>query len=207
MVGESILRYEDCPIGLDIDSGQRSFVRQWAAGYDKSAVLLSSLPYTDPNRTADLYDAALGGPGTLADILANAEAISPTNYQPRYMAKAVMDYIRAGFAIDKTAPTATASVTNIGASRAGSSTDQFTVSYTDNLAINSASISANNLLVTGPNGFSQLATVRLNCDTHDLADGIPNDCCHLSVHPTVGNLDFRDRWVVHHFVEAKPGQR
>ena len=69
---------------------------QWAAAYDQMGKQLTSVPYADPNRTAATYDSTLGGPGTLADFLAQAELMSGTNYRPQFMAQAAMDYVRKG---------------------------------------------------------------------------------------------------------------
>ena len=56
---------------------------------------------------------------------------------------------------DSTAPTASL---NPGASIAnGASTYTFSVTYSDNTAVKASSIGSNNILVTGPNGFSQVA--------------------------------------------------
>ncbi|MDX2230534.1 MAG: PA14 domain-containing protein [Leptolyngbyaceae cyanobacterium bins.349] len=57
---------------------------------------------------------------------------------------------------DTTAPTATATPANI--TTAGGTTYQFAVTYADNVAINAATIDGNDVRVTGPNGFNQLAT-------------------------------------------------
>ena len=57
---------------------------------------------------------------------------------------------------DNIAPTASILLSNITSS--GASTYTFTVLYTDNVAINVASLGSTDIQVTGPNGFSQLAT-------------------------------------------------
>jgi hypothetical protein len=61
------------------------------------------------------------------------------------------------YAIDKIAPTAGSLVApNITLS--GSATYTFTVSFSDNLALDSTSFDGNDIRVTGPGGFDQLAT-------------------------------------------------
>lgn len=56
---------------------------------------------------------------------------------------------------DTVKPTASATVSNITA--AGGTSYQFTVTYSDNIAVKAASLDGNDLRVTGPNGFSVLA--------------------------------------------------
>lgn len=59
--------------------------------------------------------------------------------------------------VDSTAPAATASIPP--AATAGSAEHQFTVTFTDDTAIAAASIGTGDVLVTGPGGFSQAATL------------------------------------------------
>lgn len=56
---------------------------------------------------------------------------------------------------DTVKPTASATVSNITAT--GGTSYQFTVTYTDNIAVKTASLDGNDIRVTGPNGFSVLA--------------------------------------------------
>jgi hypothetical protein len=62
------------------------------------------------------------------------------------------------YTIDKTAPTAGSLIANNVTAR-GSTTYSFTVTFSDNLAIDSTSIDGNDTRVTGPGGFNQLATL------------------------------------------------
>jgi glucose/arabinose dehydrogenase len=57
---------------------------------------------------------------------------------------------------DVSAPTAVVSTTNV--SVPGDSTYNFTVTYSDNLSVDITSLDNNDIRVTGPNGFNQLAT-------------------------------------------------
>ena len=57
---------------------------------------------------------------------------------------------------DTIAPTASLSLANVLSN--GGTTYAFTVTYSDNVAINVASLGSTDVQVTGPNGFSQLAT-------------------------------------------------
>ncbi len=134
-------------------------IAAWLAAYDTTGSILSALPYADPTRGVPSYDATQGGPGTLADFVAQAELISPLNYRPQYMADAVVSYVHAGYATDTTAPTATAVAPAVGAAAAGATTYTVAVTYADDFFLNAATIGANDVLVTGPNGFSQVATL------------------------------------------------
>jgi len=58
---------------------------------------------------------------------------------------------------DSTPPTASMAATNL--TTASTAPYQFTVTYTDHIAINTATLNGTDILVTGPNGFSQLATL------------------------------------------------
>ena len=63
--------------------------------------------YPNPNLTVATYDTTLGGPGTLADFIAQARDQSKANWNPALTADAVNTYIRAGFGITSTTPTPT----------------------------------------------------------------------------------------------------
>jgi hypothetical protein len=71
-------------------------------------------------------------------------------------------------AVDVTPPGAVASVANIV--NAGSPAHSFTVTYTDDSAVNVSSLGSSNLLVTGPNGYSNLVDY-IGVDTP--TDGTP----------------------------------
>jgi hypothetical protein len=69
---------------------------------------------------------------------------------------------------DVTAPAASLSATNVTAE--GGATHEFTVTYSDNIAVDVATIDNADVLITGPGGYSQLATlVSVNIGT----DGTP----------------------------------
>ncbi|MCX5662489.1 MAG: hypothetical protein NTW19_22640, partial [Planctomycetota bacterium] len=57
---------------------------------------------------------------------------------------------------DTAAPTASLTAGNVSA--AGGTSYTFTVTFTDNAAVNVATLNSSDILVTGPNGFSQLAS-------------------------------------------------
>jgi hypothetical protein len=94
------------------------------------------LDVLDNDSIADSASNPLGGSG-----LANGNFITGETYT-----------------IDKTVPTAGSLVaTNITTS--GSTTYSFMVSFSDNLAIDGTSIDGNDIRVSGPGGFNQLATL------------------------------------------------
>ena len=133
-------------------------ISAWLAGYDTTGSVLSALPYADPTRTVATYDSAQDAVGTVADFLTQAQLISSTNYQTQYMAQSAVNYVRAGFTADTTAPTAAAAAATVNLTSLGATAYTFTVTYTDNALLNASTIGAGDVLVTGPNGFAQAAT-------------------------------------------------
>jgi hypothetical protein len=59
------------------------------------------------------------------------------------------------FTVDTVAPTASLKAPNVA--KAGGKSYTFTVTYADNLAVHAATLDNSDILVTGPNGFSQAA--------------------------------------------------
>lgn len=59
---------------------------------------------------------------------------------------------------DTTAPTASLSATNLSTTVGANTPHTFTVTYTDNVGMNSSSLDSSDIQISGPNGFSQLAT-------------------------------------------------
>lgn len=118
------------------------------------------LGYADPNRTLASYNATLGGASTLDAFVARARQQSRDNWSDAYTASAANAYIRAGFNIsagDSTAPQASLAASDVNA--AGATSYSFTVTYTDNAALDVASLNTGDVRVTGPNGYSQIATL------------------------------------------------
>jgi SdrD B-like domain len=133
---------------------------QWLTAVDPAGVILNSSPFPDPTRGANTYDATLGGPGTESDFIANAELLSDTDLPTQFMATAALDYIRAGFSLVITTPppNPVVSVPNVYAPSTGATVYTFSVAYTDAFALNPATLDSNNLLVSGPNGYTVDAT-------------------------------------------------
>lgn len=77
------------------------------------------------------------GPGVTKQIIPQSQLFSPSS--------------------DSTLPTASATIANV--TTAGATTYDFTVTYADNIAVNAATLDGNDVRVTGPNGFSQLASL------------------------------------------------
>ncbi|WP_019502689.1 PA14 domain-containing protein [Pseudanabaena sp. PCC 6802] len=59
--------------------------------------------------------------------------------------------------VDSTLPTATATAANV--TTAGSATYDFTVTYSDNVAVNASTIDGSDVRITGPNNFDRLASL------------------------------------------------
>ena len=142
----------------------------WVSSYDLGAKLLPALTYPNPNVTIDSYDASIGGVGTYQDFLANADQMSILLPQTQYLALAAINYVQAGFGVPLTTstgntgstgasgpPTASAASLNLNGAQVGTSTYSFTVNYIDSNGLKASSLGGGNLLVTGPNGFSQFA--------------------------------------------------
>ncbi len=147
----------------------------WSSSYDIGATALFTLPYSDPSRTVATYDATQGGPGGTtgnADYVTQSVQLSIYNYRPAYMAQAAVTYIDAGFNITSTGGTigggggtpsagvvmGSAVAPNVNATALGNTTYSFTVNYLDPFVLNSGKLGNNNIMVTGPNGFYELAT-------------------------------------------------
>ncbi|MCX5658232.1 MAG: hypothetical protein NTW19_00750 [Planctomycetota bacterium] len=124
--------------------------------------------YPDPERTVASYNASLGGAATLDAFVVKARQQSRDSWNAAYTASAATAYIRAGFTAtgaDIAAPSA--SLSAAGVSAAGGTSYTFTVTYSDNTAVNASTIGSGDVLVTGPNGFSQAATfVSVNNSTN-----------------------------------------
>jgi hypothetical protein len=137
---------------------------QWKSVDEPTALILSSMPgYENANVSTATYDQSLGGPGTFDDFMVNADQMSAAHYQPQYLAEAMIDYIRAGFALSAAptaavAPTAVSTPANVLASATGTKAYTFTVTYADAFAMNTSSMNSSNILVTGPSSFSQMAS-------------------------------------------------
>jgi hypothetical protein len=146
----------------------------WAATYDIGATALFTLPYSAPGRSVATYDTTQGGPGTNADYVAQSIQLSIYDYRPQYMAQAAITYIDAGFNITSTGGTigggggtgssnpgvviGSAVASDVNSSSLGLTVYTFTVNFLDQFTLNTAKLGSNNIMVTGPNGFYELAT-------------------------------------------------
>jgi uncharacterized repeat protein (TIGR01451 family) len=99
-----------------------------------------------------------GGSGTLGLNLVDNDSILDTTSTPLGGSGAGNgNFTGQVYTLDKTAPQAGSLVaTNITVG--GGATHSFTVVFSDNLAIDSASLDGNDIRVSGPSGFDQLAT-------------------------------------------------
>lgn len=132
---------------------------QWQTSVEPTAST-PSIQYPDPTRSPATYNATKGGDATMDGFMAQARQLSSKFYRSAYMAAAVDDYIKAGYAGQRTdslppggnltAPTVTA---------AGGTSTTFTVTWTDDNQVNYTSITDGDVQVTGPNGYSQVASL------------------------------------------------
>lgn len=167
---------------VTLESGDLPF-SSWTADYDIGATALAVLPYADPYVSVASYDTTQSGPGTWEDYVAQADQLSIQNFNPVYMAQAAISYVDAGFNIVSTGPTitgggsssgggsgngggtgsqpgavtGTATASAVNASSIGTTSYTFTVNYVDQFLLNDSALDSSNLLVTGPNGFNELA--------------------------------------------------
>lgn len=84
--------------GEIIDSG---------TGTTKSNNVIDGVGYPAPTRSVATYNALQGGTATLAAFLTECRLQSKDNWRPAYTARAVNDYIRAGFGMRRLAETIT----------------------------------------------------------------------------------------------------
>src|SRR5262249_7676864 len=85
-----------------------------------------------------------------------------------------------------TPPTASLSASNV--TTAGGTIYTFTVTYSDNVAINVASLDSNDVRVTGPGGFNQLATF---VSVDNASNGTPRTATYI-ITPPGGSWDVAD---------------
>ncbi len=99
---------------------------------------------------------------------------------------------------DFTAPTAASSFSNINA--AGGNTYNFTVTYTDNTALNVSTLDSKDILVAGPDGKTQQATL---VNFTPLGNGTPRSATYSFV-PPGGTWDTADNGI--YTVQLQPQQ-
>ncbi|HEX8914735.1 MAG TPA: hypothetical protein VF796_20455, partial [Humisphaera sp.] len=133
---------------------------EWQALAEPSAAA-PEITYPNPNVSPQAYNTSIGGTGTLDAFLGEARKQSATFWRPQYRSAAAINYIRAGFSgqrVDALPPAAAlAAAPTITAG--GGATQTLTVTWSDDNQVNLASIGNGDLLVTGPNGYAQVATL------------------------------------------------
>jgi len=113
--------------------------------------------YLDPNRTVETYSRSIGGEATAGAFLGEARLQSRNDWDPRFTARAVIDYVREGFQVDAEAPSAGLEAADVTA--AGGTTHTFVVHYSDDTGIDPRTLDGADVRVTGPNGFDAPATL------------------------------------------------
>jgi hypothetical protein len=144
-------RYSSPAPSMLMDQKKVTFT-QWTSDDEKGAYVAQAA-YVDGGRTIESYEAAIGGPALASDFLAWARQQSRQSWQPQFTAGAVIGYIRSGFEeagapprnwLPPTPPVVTATaVPGTVLDKDGMLT--FTVTYTDDKAVDPASLTSGNL--------------------------------------------------------------
>jgi hypothetical protein len=113
--------------------------------------------YRDPNRSVGTYNRSLGGDATSAAFLAEARRQSRQNWRAAYTADGVNDYIREGFTVDASVPTAGLESPDVNT--LGGTSHAFIVYYADDNGIDPRTLGDGDVRVTGPNGYSATASL------------------------------------------------
>jgi probable HAF family extracellular repeat protein len=158
-------------------------------GFSQTATLVSVDVATDGTpRTATYSITPPGGSWDSADT--DTYTVSMNTSQVSDLAN---NFVAAGslgtfsVSVDSTKPTVSAfSASNVTTS--GATTYQFTVTYADNVAIQASTLGNNDIRVTGPNAFNQLATF-VSVDT--AGDGTPRTVTY-QITPPGGSWDLAD---------------
>lgn len=129
---------------------------QWQDGIEPDANR-TQRKYRDPARTIGTYNRSLGGDATLDAFLADARNQSRQSWRPQMTADAVNDYMREGFTVDSSVPTAGLEAPDVNA--LGGAGHAFIVHYADDNGIDPRTLDSADVRVTGPNGYSELASL------------------------------------------------
>jgi hypothetical protein len=76
----------------------------WVAQSGETGMQINRITYPDPNRNLETYAASLTPSMTLAQFEAAIRTLSKSNWDKRFMAPAINDYIRAGFGLPPYTP-------------------------------------------------------------------------------------------------------
>ncbi len=157
---------------IDVSTlGSTNFVVTGPNGFNQAATFLSvNINSNGAVRTATYAMNPPGGTWSLGDngtytVTLNANEVADTS------GNFVAGGSNATFSVniaDTTAPTAQLATSNINTG--GGLTYSFTVTYSDNVTIDASTIGSTNVRVTGPNGFSQVATL---VAVNDSSNGSP----------------------------------
>jgi hypothetical protein len=98
----------------------------WRSGTAETGAVSSQVTFTDPTRTVETYNAALGGEATFDAFIVEARKQSKLNWSPAYTAAAVNNWIRQGFDMPQLDVRAPASAV-AGPHRAGQDGKVFTL--------------------------------------------------------------------------------
>lgn len=73
----------------------------WTERTNETGAVAREVSFPDPQRTVAGYNAAVGGEPTFEAFVAEVRRQSKANWRPQYTARAVNDYIRAGFGMKR----------------------------------------------------------------------------------------------------------
>jgi hypothetical protein len=127
-------------------------------GYDRAATLVSVDRAGTTTRAAIYVISAPAGGWSEADAglySVSSQSNQVSDLKGNYLPPGVIGtfWVRS----DTEAPTASATVASV--TQAGAKTHTITVTYADNRAVEAASLGTGDIIVTGPNGFEQFATL------------------------------------------------
>ena len=127
-------------------------------GYDRAATLVSVDRAGTTTRAAIYVIGAPAGDWSQGDVglyTVTAQGNQVADFRGNYLPSGIVGtfWVRG----DNEAPTATAVAPSI--TQAGGKNQTITVIYADNSAVDASSIGSGDLLITGPNGFEQVATL------------------------------------------------
>ena len=140
---------------FSVGTATRSF-DQWQDSLEPDANR-TQRKYVDPTRTVATYNRSLGGDASDAAFLQAARQMSRANWDTAYTADGVNDYIRDGFRVDSSVPSAGLEAPDLNA--LGGSGHAFIVHYDDDNGIDPRTLDSSDVRVTGPNGYSRLASL------------------------------------------------
>jgi subtilisin family serine protease len=136
------------------------------------------LKQADPTLTAAEITNILKNTGSNVTDTSKGFAFSGRTYKRLNVFQAVKNAVDNAPVADSKRPTAVASAANV--TTAGATSYNFTVTYSDNVAVKGSTIDGNDIVVTGPGGFSQKASL---VSVNTSGDGTPRTATYRITPP------------------------